>query len=77
MYFSSKLNIIDACIVVVTLAVSVTYTSLDLMGNCNNSRYTRFCATVYTLLMLTVVCLRVLVTTISRDVLLRVGVECV
>ena len=40
MYFSSKLNIVDACIVVITLGVSIVYTILDLIGDRNNHRYT-------------------------------------
>lgn len=31
-YFSSKLNIIDACVVVITLVVTMIYTFSDLTG---------------------------------------------
>lgn len=31
-YFSSKLNIVDACVVVITLVVTMVYTFSDLTG---------------------------------------------
>ncbi len=31
-YFSSKLNIVDACVVVITLIVTMVYTFTDLSG---------------------------------------------
>lgn len=31
-YFSSKLNIVDACVVVITLVVTMIYTFSDLSG---------------------------------------------
>lgn len=38
-YFSSKLNIIDACVVVVTLVVTIVYTFTDLSGASLIPRY--------------------------------------
>lgn len=38
-YFSSKLNIVDACVVVVTLVVTMSYTFTDLSGASLIPRY--------------------------------------
>lgn len=38
-YFSSKLNIVDACVVVVTLVVTMIYTFSDLSGASLIPRY--------------------------------------
>lgn len=38
-YFSSKLNIIDACVVVITLVVTMIYTFTDLSGPSLIPRY--------------------------------------
>lgn len=38
-YFSSKLNIIDACVVIVTLVVTMVYTFSDLSGPSLIPRY--------------------------------------
>ncbi len=45
-YFSSKLNIVDACVVVVTLVVTMIYTFSDLSGASLIPRYLLFPATV-------------------------------
>jgi len=41
-YFSSKLNIIDACIVAITLVVTMIYAFSDFSGASLIPRYTRF-----------------------------------
>lgn len=38
-YFSSKLNIVDACVVVITLVVTMIYTFSDLSGASLIPRY--------------------------------------
>lgn len=38
-YFSSKLNIVDACVVVITLVVTMIYTFTDLTGTSLIPRY--------------------------------------